>query len=101
VSKCGPRVQARTERWLAAHDFPGRTGIPPDHVRFCRTRPDKRTICVELGLTHFVDDHPEVHAAIRGTVRYQYLFGPQRHPVPEFARHTPTWSDVERLITDQ
>src|SRR4051812_37338303 len=38
VSKCGPRVQERTLRWLAGHDFYGRTGIDPTHVRFCRER---------------------------------------------------------------
>jgi hypothetical protein len=98
VSKCGPRVQARTERWLAGHDFYRRTGLPPSQVRFCRTRADKRHHCEELGLTHFVDDHPEVHAAIRGTVRHQYFFGPQRQPVPSYGQHSPTWADVERHI---
>jgi hypothetical protein len=62
VSKCGPRVQARPLRWLAGHDY-ARTGLPADQVRFCRARPDKRQHCLELGLTHFADDHPEVHAA--------------------------------------
>ena len=28
VSKCGPRTQARTRRWLAGRDFFGRTGLP-------------------------------------------------------------------------
>jgi hypothetical protein len=100
VSKCGPPVQARTLRWLAAHDFYRRTGVPSQQVRFCRTRPDKRLHCQQLGLTHFVDDHPEVHAAILGTVEYQYFFGPQRRPVPPYGRHAPTWSDVESLIEE-
>lgn len=99
VSKCGPRTQARTERWLAGHDFYRRTGLRSGQVRFCRTRVDKRHHCEELALTHFVDDHPEVHAAIRGTVRHQYFFGPQRRPVPGYAQHTPTWVDVEHHIT--
>jgi hypothetical protein len=98
VSKCGPRMRELTLRWLAAHDFHRRSGVPADHVRFCRTRPEKRGYCVELRLTHFVDDHPEVHAAIRGTVDHQYLFGPPRRPVPPYAEAAPTWSDVERLI---
>lgn len=76
ISKCGPRVQDRTMRWLDAHEFYQRTGLPPGHVRFCRTRPDKRPHCQQLGLTHFIDDHPEVHAAIHGTVDHQYFFGP-------------------------
>ncbi len=98
VSKCGPRVQARTLRWLAGHDFHRRSGVPHDHVRFCRARADKRAHCRDLALTHFVDDHPEVHAAIRGTVAHQYFFGPQRRPVPAYGRPTPTWADVERLV---
>jgi hypothetical protein len=89
VSKCGPRVQARTLRWLDAHDVYGRTGLPRDHVRFCRRRADKREHCVELGLTHFVDDHPEVHAAIRDVVAHRYRFG---------VDPAATWADTERLI---
>ena len=98
VSKCGPRVQARTLRWLDAHDFYQRTRLPRDHVRFCLTRPDKRAHCLELGLTHFVDDHPEVHDAIRGAVSHQYFFGHQAQPVPDYGVHALTWADAERLI---
>ncbi|HEY5989162.1 MAG TPA: hypothetical protein VIV12_22695 [Streptosporangiaceae bacterium] len=98
ISKCGPRVQARTLRWLLAHDFYRRTTVPPGHVRFCRSRADKRSHCEELGLTHFVDDHPEVHAAIRGIVDYQYFFGPQRAAVPDYGTPAPTWADLEILI---
>jgi hypothetical protein len=98
VSKCGPRVQARTRRWLAGRDFFGRTGLPPGQVRFCLRREEKRAHCEELGLTHFVHDHPEVHAAIRGAVAYQYFFGRQALPVPDYGLHAPTWRDVESLI---
>ena len=98
VSKCGPRVQARTERWLAGHDFFRRTGMAAGHVRFCRRRADKRDHCVQLGLTHFVDDRPEVHEAIRGAVIRQYFFGPQPRPVPPYGEHVLTWADAERLI---
>lgn len=89
VSKCGPRVQARTLRWLDAHDVYGRTGLPRDRVRFCRLRAQKREHCLELGITHFVDDHPEVHAAIRDVVPHRYLFG---------VEPAATWADTERLI---
>jgi len=98
VSKCGPRVRARTLRWLDGHDFYRRTGLPTEHVRFCVARADKRVHCAELALTHFVDDRPEVHAAIRGTVDYQYFFGPQRDPVPAYGIHVPTWPAAEELI---
>jgi hypothetical protein len=98
VSKCGPRVQARTLRWLAGHDFYERTGVEPEHLRFCRARAEKRLHCAELGLTHFVDDRPEVHAAIRDLVEHQYLFNPQPGPVPDFVTPVGTWPDVRRLI---
>jgi len=98
VSKCGPRVQARTQQWLAGHDFFARTGLPPEQVRFCRRRVEKRAHCRALGLTHFVDDRPEVHAAIRGVVEHQYFFGPQPGPVPDYGLPAPTWAEAERLI---
>jgi hypothetical protein len=99
VSKCGPRVQARSVRWLDHHDLYRRTGLPRDHVRFCLTRPGKRPHCEDLGLTHFVDDHPEVHEVIRGTVDYHYFFGPQAAPVPSWGIHAATWPEAEHLIT--
>jgi len=99
VSKCGPKVQARTLRWLDAHDFYGRTGVPRTQVEFCRARPEKRLHCERLALTHFVDDHPEVHAAIRGTVSYQYFFGAQPGRVPGYGIHAPDWATLETLIT--
>jgi len=98
VSKCGPRVQARTLRWLDGHDFWQRTGMPREHVRFCRERAQKRAHCEELGITHFIDDHPEVHAAIRGAVGFQYFFGPQRDPVPAWGIPALTWADAVRLV---
>jgi hypothetical protein len=98
VSKCGPRVQERTLRWLEARDFWARSGVPREQARFCRERREKRAHCEELGLTHFVDDHPEVHAAIQGAVDYQYFFGPQRQPVPGYGIHAATWAEALRLI---
>jgi hypothetical protein len=97
VSKCGPRTQARTLRWLDGHDFYGRTGVERDHVRFCRLRPEKRVHCEELGLTHFIDDRPDVHAAIHGVVTYQYLFGATTDTAHAVA--TPSWSDLLQLVS--
>lgn len=98
VSKCGPTVQARTLRWLDGHDFYRRTGVSQAQVRFCRERSEKRVHCLQLGLTHFVDDHPEVHAAIRGAVDHQYFFGPQPSGVPRYGVHAKSWADAEDLI---
>ncbi len=98
VSKCGPRIQERTLRWLSGNDVYARTGLDPDQVRFCRARPDKAVHARQLRLTHFVDDRPDVHTALAGTVAHRYLFGPQRGPVPAGCVPTPTWSDVRQHV---
>lgn len=98
ISKCGERVRQRTLAWLDHNDFYDLTGIPRENVRFCRKRPDKAKHCAELAITHMIDDHIEVHQALRGKVSHLYLFGHQQSPAPESVRHTPTWADVERAI---
>jgi hypothetical protein len=101
VSKCGERVQRRTLLWLDHNDFAGRTGIPPEHVRFCRQWADKAVHCAELGITHFVDDKLEVHEALRGLVPHLYLFGRQEGQArpPTWVEPTPTWPHAEEAIT--
>jgi hypothetical protein len=98
VSKCGERVRRHTRQWLDHHDFAARTGIPRDHLRFCLRRPEKAVHCAELGITHFVDDKPDVHEALRGVVPYRYLFGPQRTRPPAGVQHTVTWGAAEAAI---
>ncbi|MFC0627756.1 hypothetical protein [Kribbella deserti] len=98
VSKAGPRVQQRTLQWLEHHDFYGRTGIPADHVRFCLRRADKAVHCAELGITHFIDDKPDVHEALAGIVAHRYLFD-RRHHLPAGVSRTPTWPTAETAIT--
>jgi len=94
ISKCGERVQRHTRQWLDHHDFAART----EHLRFCLKRPDKALHCAELGITHFVDDKPDVHQALRGVVPHRYLFGPQPAPVPAWVQHTETWPAAEAAI---
>ncbi len=83
VSKAGPRVQDRTRRWLDHHRFWEMTRMDRANLRFCRQRNEKAEIARELGLTHFVDDRPDVLAAMLGVVRFRFLFGPQRAPAPQ------------------
>jgi tRNA(Leu) C34 or U34 (ribose-2'-O)-methylase TrmL len=100
VSKCGEPVQARTLRWLTAHDFWERTGISIARVRFCRRRKDKQGICAELGITHFADDRLDICETLSGTVPYRYLFGPQQPGLVIPRRVTPVadWTAAERSI---
>lgn len=74
VSKCGPRIQRRSLEWLSHHDFYRRTGVAEGNIRFCLRRPEKAIHCRDLGITHFVDDKPDVIAAITPVVPHPYLF---------------------------
>ena len=98
ISKCGPDIEQRSLRWLDHHDFYARTGIPRDHVRFCRARADKAIHCAELGITHMIDDRIDVHAALRGLVPHLFWFGAQTEPAPDWVCATPTWLDVATEI---
>jgi hypothetical protein len=65
ISKCGEKIQKRTTEWLQHVNFFGRTGVSSDNVRYCLKRPEKALIAAKLGLTHFIDDRPDVLAAMR------------------------------------
>jgi hypothetical protein len=97
VSKCGKRVEARTRLWLARHRFFEITGISPENLAFCRTRPEKAPICEALGITCFVDDRWDVLATMDGIVPHRILFGadtaPDDHVIP-----AATWRDAEQSI---
>jgi hypothetical protein len=96
VSKCGPRIQERTRRWLAHTRFFETTGIPPHQLRFCRERKEKSPICAELGIGLFVDDRLDVLEAMRDVVMHRFQFGATASPpgiVP-----VATWSAAEPAI---
>lgn len=105
VSKCGPRIRARSLAWLDHHDFWARTGLPREQVRFCRDRKDKAIHAKRLALTHFIDDRYDVLRHLVGLVDHLYLFGEQnktRRPSdsPAFAAMTPTrsWAELLELV---
>jgi hypothetical protein len=99
VSKCGPRIEARSRRWLAHWRFHEATGVLESSLRFCRERREKADHARKLGLTHFIDDRQDVLRHLEGVVPHRYLFGPQREPAPAgLAEHVASWADVrERL----
>lgn len=98
VSKCGPRIQALTRRWLLARGFHDATGIPPENLRFCRERPQKREHAADLGLTHFIDDRVDVLQHLRGIVPSLYLFGHQRGATPDWVVPVKTWRAARRAL---
>lgn len=99
VSKCGERVQERTLHWLDGHNFWASTQIRRPHAWFCRQRPEKRDICLKLGITHFVDDRTDVMRAIGRAVPHRYLFGPHnRYVVPNGVTAVSNWEYTEEAI---
>lgn len=97
VSKCGPKIEARTRQWLDHTDFHVRAGVPPEHVHFCRERKHKASICARLGVTHFVDDRLDVLEYLE-TVGRKYLFQPRPADLARAANSNvsvaPNWNDV-------
>ncbi|MFF5173010.1 hypothetical protein ACFY3U_10285 [Micromonospora sp. NPDC000089] len=104
VSKCEEPTERRTRDWLAHHDFHARTGIGPDRLHFCRTRPEKGPIAERLGLTHFVDDKLEVLGHL-ANVGHRYLFRPRQQEVDAHAAQLPgvhrveSWPELVALLT--
>lgn len=96
VSKAREGMQAKTNRWLAHHRFFERTGVPPNHLRYCLERSEKASQCAELRITHFIDDRIDVITSLEGIVARRYLFGPDKPDValPRGVTWLKTWYDA-------
>ena len=103
VSKCGPRIQQLTRRWLLRQEFYEHTGVRQDRLRFCLKRPEKREHCSAIGATHFVDDRLDVLEHLTGLVPRLYWFGHQTGAAtgPAWAQPVRDWSETRRLILSQ
>lgn len=98
VSKCGPRIQARTLRWLRHWSFYQRTGVREDRVLFCKERHQKAGHCERHGITHFVDDRLDVLGHLRGLVGELFLYGPQRGLAPDWVQPVADWETAELAL---
>jgi len=103
VSKCGPRIQQLTRRWLQRQSFYERTGVRQDRIRFCLKRPEKRDHCAAICATHFVDDRLDVLEHLAGLVPRLYWFGHQTNTLspPAWAQPVREWSQARSLILSQ
>ncbi len=104
ISKVTPVQELRAKKWLQNTDFYATTGISPEHVHFCAERADKAPIAQRLGLTHFIDDRPEVLAHMENIVRYRILFQGNEN---DFIAHrvklldiyrAQSWREIEKLL---
>lgn len=74
LSKCGTKVQEKTLLWLADKDFFAETGVNPEQVIFCKTRPQKAGIAQENGFRVFIDDREDIIESMKGIVEQRILF---------------------------
>jgi hypothetical protein len=90
----------RVIEWLESKDFFARTGIPMDRYHPCIERYDKTPICINLGITHFIDDRAEVLSHMIDQVPHLYLFKSPDADREEFAsllsrfEKADSWSEL-------
>ena len=78
ISKVDEEQEKRAKAWIDLSNFYLHTGLTPANVHFCRERAEKGAIARDLGLTHHIDDRPEVMAFMPPSV-FKYLY----EPIPE------------------
>lgn len=88
VSKCGPRVQQLSRKWLQEVDFWNLTGIPERNLEFCLNFWEKEPICQRLEITHFIDDRPKVLNCLT-SVETLYAFNPTTKAMREYRQSKP------------
>ncbi len=74
---------------------------------FCANRADKAPICQERGITHMIDDRPEVMVGMPVTVRTLVLMAPDFDDLARFAPQlrpvtiVRNWLDIEEYFFEQ
>jgi hypothetical protein len=84
VSKCGKETKEKTRAWLLNQNFYAETRIREQDVHYCLIRKAKAPICRKLGITHFVDDNPEVLSYLVDFVPNLYLFNPRQRALARY-----------------
>jgi hypothetical protein len=105
ISKVTEEQEARGRKWIVDVKFLEETGLTMDRIHFCRERSDKAVIAERVGLTHHIDDRPEVMAHMDIRI-LKYLFQPKGDDLVEYFNrlrfHTVTvvntWLEIESLI---
>lgn len=94
ISRVSPEQERRARIWIPEHRFCEQTGIAFEDIHFCAERCEKSGIAQRLGLTHFVDDRPEVLAHMDGIVPHRLLF---QGDATDYEAHKSRLADVCRV----
>jgi hypothetical protein len=104
VSRVNEEQYKRAKAWIEEERFLEQTGILPENVHWCAERSDKAEICKKLGITHFIDDRPEVVSHMLGIVPNRILFQANEEDTIRFKDYldgviyTNTWREIEKIF---
>jgi NADH:ubiquinone oxidoreductase subunit len=104
VSRVSEEQEIRSRKFVLSAEFAEGTGIPIERVHYCRERHEKAPICKQIGVTHFIDDRPEVLAHMEGIVPFRMCFQGRIADAEEFKEKLTTmisvnsWTEIERLL---
>jgi hypothetical protein len=102
VTHAGPRIESLSRQWLQHTGFWARTGMDPARLHVVRERPHKAPVCIELGITHFVDDRVDVLAHLTTVRRRHWLVegGEPAAPAdaPMWALRSTSWAQLRRRL---
>ena len=68
---------------LHRSDFWKKTGIPRENIRFCLKNREKIDICMELGVTDFIDDRFPVLERMQD-LDHRFAFNPTRKEIRQY-----------------
>ncbi len=99
VSQANPigRIAFSHRLWL--RNLWNYTGIPKNHLYFCRRRREKSIFCEKLGITDFIDDNPEVLSYMHNVARlYAFNSGKMRsigrRQLPRRVAFFSSWNEL-------
>jgi hypothetical protein len=103
ISRVNEVQKVRAESWIANDGLFEMTGMLPENLFWCAERHEKGPIAEKLGLTHFVDDRPEVliHMPL---VPHRILFNPRQEEVDQFRGRlggisiVSSWLEIEAML---
>lgn len=105
ISKVTPQQKKNVLAWMATNNFLTQLGIPLSNVHFCNERHEKNEICVRLGVTHHIDDRPEVVSHLNLNIK-AFLFRPIAEDVVKFfpalklrdVYIVQNWLEIEKFL---
>jgi hypothetical protein len=103
VSRVTDEQSLRAYKFFNDFNFFEGTGLTPNKVRFCYERHEKAPIVRELGITHFIDDRPEVLVYMPNVMKFS--MNPDPDDLARFSSilgedhmSVKDWGDIERFF---